>query len=379
MIYKHVFKEIRYRKYNFMLSLAALIAGVAFYVLFFTITKATRTETIRLTRDMGFNLRIIPGDTDLGQFWTDGFSNEYMPQNNAEIFKKFPGLSFAHVLGTLHEKIIWQDMPVILTGLSNEFEPSGRQKTLMSFSIKPGDVYIGHNIATRFSLHRDDFITIKKVQLHIERILTETGSTDDIRIYTELKTCQNITGRPDQINEITALQCLCLSAAEDPLTRIREQLEAVLPDCQVILNRTIAEARERQRRLGDKYFVSLLPIILIVVFMWIGVLAMLNVRERREEIGVYQALGYNSVRIAILFILRGMILAMSGAISGFALGSLLAFTVGPNLFTVTPGVTTINFILLLQALIYVPIVVLGSIMIPVSIAVTQDPAKLIGK
>ena len=49
-------------------------------VFFFTTSEASKRETIRLTRDMGFNLRIIPGKTDMDEFWTRGFSKYTMPE-----------------------------------------------------------------------------------------------------------------------------------------------------------------------------------------------------------------------------------------------------------------------------------------------------------
>ena len=60
-----VFKEIRFRKWNFFLSLLAVITAVALFSAFFTSGQASKRETTRLMRDMGFNLRIIPKDTDM--------------------------------------------------------------------------------------------------------------------------------------------------------------------------------------------------------------------------------------------------------------------------------------------------------------------------
>jgi len=69
-----IVKEILFRKFNFLLSLLAVSFALAFFVFFFTANKASTRETIRLTRDMGYNLRIIPKDTDMNIFWTTGYS-----------------------------------------------------------------------------------------------------------------------------------------------------------------------------------------------------------------------------------------------------------------------------------------------------------------
>ncbi|MBN2416866.1 hypothetical protein JXO52_13545 [bacterium] len=377
MIFTIIMKEILHRKQNFFLACAALTVGTALYVLFYTVTRATNTETVRLTRDMGFNLRIVPGDTDINRFWLEGFSDRYMPESYANRFLEHSNLAFAHVLATLHYRMHWRGMDVVLTGLSRELEPSGAIRSRMSFAITPGTVYLGHTIAAELGIAQEDMIEIEGRRFRVAKVLSELGNMDDIRIFAALGDVQEISGHRRQINEITALQCLCLDEREDALASIREQLKQVLPDAEVIMNTTIAQAREQQRRLGDKYFILLLPGILGTVFIWVGVLTMMNVKERKSEIGIYSALGYSSFRIISLFLVRGIVMALLGAAAGFVLGTLLAFTWGPHIFTVTPGILGPDFLILVRALIYVPAVTILSILVPIVTAVTEDPARVI--
>ena len=69
-----IIKEIIHRKFNFLMGLLGMIIIVAFVVAFYTITQATKNETRLLTRNVGFNVRIIPGKTDMNQFWLGGYS-----------------------------------------------------------------------------------------------------------------------------------------------------------------------------------------------------------------------------------------------------------------------------------------------------------------
>ena len=78
MIIHLIAKEIIYRKFNFLLAVLGVSFAVAFFVFFFTANEASTRETIRLTRDMGYNLRIIPKDTDMNMFWTLGYSEYTM-------------------------------------------------------------------------------------------------------------------------------------------------------------------------------------------------------------------------------------------------------------------------------------------------------------
>ena len=106
MLFNLIYKEILHRKLNFVLALLAVTFAVAFFVSFFTANEASNRETIRLTRDMGFNLRIIPKKTDMNKFWANGYSDLSMPEEYVDLFWGFKNFSFAHLTAILHKKII---------------------------------------------------------------------------------------------------------------------------------------------------------------------------------------------------------------------------------------------------------------------------------
>ena len=128
MIIHLIAKEIIYRKFNFLLAVLGVSFAVAFFVFFFTANEASTRETIRLTRDMGYNLRIIPKDTDMNMFWTIGYSEYTMPENYVDRFLQFKDFSYAHLTATLQKKISWQNREIILTGIAPEIEPLGKEQ-----------------------------------------------------------------------------------------------------------------------------------------------------------------------------------------------------------------------------------------------------------
>ena len=74
-----ILKEITHRKINFLFGLLAVITAVALFTAFFTAGLASNRETARLMRDIGFNLRIIPRQTDMNHFLIAGFSEHTIP------------------------------------------------------------------------------------------------------------------------------------------------------------------------------------------------------------------------------------------------------------------------------------------------------------
>lgn len=376
MTIRLIIKEIIHRKFNFLLGMLAIIIAVAFFVFFFTTSEASKRETIRLTRDMGFNLRIIPQKTDMDGFWTTGFSEDTMPEEYVLRFTAFKDVSYAHLTAILHQKVSWHNKEVVLTGISGEIEPSGAKKTPMIYAIKAGTVYVGYEIANSLNLIEGETIDILGKKFTIERTLSETGSDADIRIYATLHDVQDLLDMKGMINEIKALNCLCLTSGEDdPLDILREQLSEVLPEAKVIMNRTIAVARERQRLMLENYFAFIIPFIVITCAVWIGVITLLNVRDRRQEIGILRALGYRSGKIASLFLGRAVLFGVLGAILGFGIGTALSLIYGPDIFKVTANSVKPIYNLLVWSLVAATTLAAFSAIIPTMIAITQDPAQ----
>ena len=377
-----VLKEMGHRKMNFILSALAVAAAVASFVFLRITGEASKRETRRVMRDMGFNLRIIPKNTDMSQFWADGFSEETMPEEYVYRFASQKGLYYTHLVATLHKRITWRGKQIILTGILPEVCPPDKKKPPMTFSVDPGKAFVGYEIARSLGIKRGDRIEIGGVTFTVERVLPESGSDDDIRIYGHLHDVQKALGLEGRINEIKALECVCYAishAMSPPELRaaLREQLSRLLPDAKLIEIRSIAAARLRQRWMVERYFRFAMPFIVVICAVWIGALAMMNVRERRYEIGIMRALGYGSGRIASLFLIKAAFIGVIGAAVGYAAGTLLALKIGPEVFKVTAKAIKPDYTALIWSLIGAPIFSALSSFIPSMIAVTQDPALIL--
>ncbi|MGQ7870929.1 ABC transporter permease [Sunxiuqinia sp. sy24] len=371
-------QEIKYRRTNFLLGLVGMVAAVTIVVLFFMMTAASQNETRRLTRDMGFNLKIIPDNTNMNDFWVAGYSNQTMPEEFVDKLVDAKSFYYAHLTATLHRKIEWRNTEVVLTGISpDELEPNGSTKSKMIFAVEPDKIYVGYEIADKHNIEEGDLLTVLGNEYEVERTLAETGSEDDIRVYFDLKELQSLLRMEGRINEIMALNCLCSTEGDDPLEQLRIQLGQVLPNTKVIMNRTVAVARERQRKMMDNYFAVLLPIILIACILWVGTFSMLNVFQRKTEIGIMRATGFGNWKIARLFFARALLTGLGGAFIGFFLATWLGMKYGPEIFKVTAHAVSPVYALLYKALIFAPIFAALAAFIPVVFAIKQDPAEVL--
>ena len=178
-----------------------------------------------------------------------------------------------------------------------------------------------------------------------------------------------------RINEILALNCMCSTYGDNPLETLREELGRIVPEAKVIMNSTIATARERQRKMGDKYFSVIVPFMLIACMIWIAIISLINVNNRQQEIGIMKALGFSTSRIAFLFFSRAGLAGILGALIAYWLGTALAMAYGPGIFKVAPdSVKAIPELLLLSVLI-APIFACISAFIPIMWAVSRDTAN----
>ena len=371
-------KEIKYRKVNFLLSVIGVMAAVALMVVFITMTRASQNETRRLTRDMGFNLRIVPEETDMNQFWIAGYSERTMPQKYVQKLVDAKAIYYAHLTATLHKRIVWNDIEVMLTGISpDELEVGQKKKSKMIFAIAPEKVYVGYEIANKFKIKTGDKIDILGQSFEVERTLTEAGSDDDIRFYFDLKKLQSLVDMEGRINEIMALNCMCSTKGDDPLAALREQMEQILPDTKVIMNKSIAVSRERQRKMVDSYFELILPVVLLICALWIAGMAMLNAMQRRHEVGILRAIGYSTFKVALLFFQRAALAGVIGACLGFVIGNWFSLSYGPDIFKVTVKSIKADYILLGWSLLLAPLFAIIASFIPVMNTISQQPAQIL--
>jgi putative ABC transport system permease protein len=375
-IIRLILKEIAHRRFNFLLSVFAVVTAVALFVFFFTTADASRRETSRLMRDMGYNLRIIHRETDMNRFWADGFSGRMLPEECVGRFAGQDDIFYNHLLAILRGRITWRGRDLILSGIASEVAPAGKKKSSMIFAIEPGTLYAGFEIARDLDLRRGAVVDLSGKPFRVAECLRESGSEEDVTVTVALKDAQVILGQEGKINEIRALECLCpQNAGDDSLGVLSDQLERLVPEGRVIQIKNIATARRKQRRLAEEYGALLVPFVLSVCAVWICVLAVMNVRERRREIGVLRALGHGSGRIAALFLGKALGVGLAGAAVGFAAGTLLAEVFGPDVFVVTARSIEPDFSLLGWALGMAPLFAALSSLIPAMLAVTQDPAE----
>ena len=92
-----------------------------------------------------------------------------------------------------------------------------------------------------------------------------------------------------------------------------------------------------------------------------------------------RALGYGAGYVGVLFLGKALVLGCLAAVLGFVLGTVLALTVGPAIFTVTSGSIVPLYSLLWKVVVAAPLFAALCTLIPSAIAASQDPAIVLSE
>lgn len=415
-----ILREILYRKLNFALGvLSVLVAvGCLMAALAFLHAHDLRTEEVVAAKEtetqqkvklleedyrkigvgMGFNLLILPKDQNLSDLYAEDYASKYMPEEYAQKLAKAGLATINHLMPSLQEKVKWpeQQRTILLMGVRGEvFIQSARQKPILE-AVPAGTLVVGHELHRSLGLSLGQKAKLLGREFTIHKLNPERGNKDDITVWINLREAQELLGRQGQINAMLALECNC---AADRLSHIRKEIGAVLPDTQVIefatqavaraeaRNRAAAEAvdaieretqgRARLRNQREALAALLVPSVLVGCAVWIGLLALANVRERGGEIGILRALGLRSRQVLCLFLGKALLTGLAGAALGYLAGAVSA-ALGREALT---GAETMQFLadprLLLPVLLGAPLLAGLASWLPALLATQQDPAVVL--
>ncbi|MEM7147962.1 MAG: hypothetical protein AAF591_22855, partial [Verrucomicrobiota bacterium] len=348
-----IIREIRHRKLNFLLSVLGVVLAVVCVLGTLGVLRAhdahaegvieemeaaTTAEMAKLEdeirksmKGLGFNIYIFPEDQEMSEVYAEGFASKTMPESYVNTLAESKIVTVNHLLPSLTQKLKWPeqgDRTVIVIGLRGEVPIAHRDpKAPLLDPVEPGKVVMGYELHKGLGLEEGDTIVFQGRDLEVTTLHGERGSKDDITFWMNLGEVQEMLGKEGQINAIQALECNC--ATVDRLGEIRAELQVLLPDTHIIETESTALARaearntaaavakaqiegkeaeaQRWREERERFAAILLPLVTVMCMGWIGMLTVMNVRERVGEIGVLRALGVSSGTVLGAFLGRALL------------------------------------------------------------------------
>lgn len=238
--------------------------------------------------------------------------------------------------------------------------------------LKDNEVMLGAAAAYTLALFPSNRFAINGYEFIVKEILEKNGTPEDEQILMNLKAAQEVLNLTDEITTIEIAADYTKGSEEDLINEIG----AAMPHAKVAsLSKAMRDRNEVTSRLT--YFGYSVSFIILISGMLVAGLGMTSsVRERTREIGIFRAIGFRKSHIRNIIFLEGVILSLSGGLTGFILGTAIARFLVPM---ITESVPEIPLNLSYLAVSIVISLVTGAIasIYPAQQAARLDPAESI--
>ena len=384
-------KELWHRKSQLVSGLLAITLGIGVIVGIRSISVVSEKAVAINLDNLGANILVLPQAASVDNYYSADIDAPTFPESYVErlVTSTLPGVD--NLSPKLTRRVAIGNEKIVLTGILPKSEiaskpiwqqgglfgnqpnascaPSGPKKYADEKLQRKGidtlagyDCFIGSAIASRLNLQEGSSLVIEKVTFSVKKILPETGTVDDDRVFANLHSVQNLLGTGEQISAIEVMGC-CSEISDGLLGKMRN----ILPDTRITTIGQIVSTQIETNQLMNKLSLVFLIIILFVGSISIGNYIWANVNERRKEIGILRMIGYHKRHIYKILIMKAVIMGFAGGIFGYLIGTIGAMWLGPQF----AGIKANPLYILLPA----------SIAISIIISVTGSifPAYMAGK
>jgi putative ABC transport system permease protein len=381
-----VIKELLYRRISSLLILFTVVIASSVSVAIYTLSKASENETRKIMREQGLNLYIFPKGVNLIDFYSINNTGTF-PDTYVDVLAESETFdAVRHLTGILQVKFPeWKDAngslhQIVLFGYKDEAEQVNLpQQETMGFEVKKGTVQLGALVAKNVKPEEPFIINGPDGRQHsfmVDKRLEEGRGMMDQGVSFHLEDLQEILGMEGKINKIEALGCVC---HDGRIKNARSQVQSIFPDLEVTEISSIADARENQRLMMNKYGAFIIPFIVISALLITGFLFYQNVHIRNREIGLLKALGRSSSTILFMILFKAFILGLAGGIVGFFIGSWIAEYFGKEIFRYTAFSIGPVWGIFYYTILIFPLLWMLSSWIPALLATRIDAAKILSE
>jgi len=381
-----VIKELLYRKISSLVILLTVVVASSVSIAIYTLSKASENETRKIMREQGLNLYIFPKGTNLIDFYSIN-NTETFPDNYVDVLANSNTFdAVRHLTGILQVKEPeWKDAngsvhQIILFGYKDEAEQIYlSQQETMGFDVKKGTVQLGALVAKNVKPEEPfiiEGVDGKPYSFKVDKRLEEGKGMMDQGVSFHLEDLQNLLGMEGKINKIEALGCIC---HDGRIKNARSQVQAIFSNLEVTEISSIADARENQRLMMNKYGAFIIPLVIISALLITGLLFHQNVKARNREIGLLISMGRSSSTILFMILFKAFILGLVGGVMGFFAGSWIAEYFGKEIFRFTAFSIKPVWSVFYYTILIFPLLWMISSWIPALMATRIDAAKILSE
>jgi putative ABC transport system permease protein len=358
-IRKLVWLEFKQHKSQLISGLLAITLGIAVIVGIRSISVVSEKAVAVNLDNLGANILVLPQASNVDDYYSADIDAPTMPEEYVDriVTSNLSGVD--NLSPKLTRRIKINNQNVVLTGIlpKNEItsKPMWQQSGLLGNDLKAScaptnsanqssgyedeklqrkvidslgtnECLIGSGIASKLQLSDGKELDILGEKFKISRVLNETGTIDDDRVFIHLRKAQELLKIPGQVSAIEIMGC-CNAISEGLLGKLRN----VLPDTRITTIGQIVSTQIQTNKMMNKVSMIFLIIIIFVGGISIGNFMWANINERRKEIGMLRMIGFNKTVIYRMMLTKALVLGIIGGIIGYILGTLAGMWLGPEL------------------------------------------------
>jgi putative ABC transport system permease protein len=336
-------RNLRRRVGRKLLLMLGLTIGVATVVALVAITGTMQADVANKLDEYGANILIVPKANDLSLSYggvTVASATYDVGELTVADLGRIETIKNARNISVIAPKLLGAipmgGRSVLVAGV--RFEDELRLKQWWDLEgaepVTADDALIGLRLARFLDLHPGDQVEINGHTFRVAGILAENGSQDDDIFFIDLAAAQQVMNKPGSVS-LVEVAALC---TECPVEDMVEQIAGVLPQARVTALRQAVTLR--METVGQ---LSRFALAVSVVVVAIGTLVVLTtmlgaVVERRQEIGLFRALGFRQQHIMRIILGEASLVSLGGGLLGWLLGMATAVVLAPRLADVTAPV-----------------------------------------
>ena len=357
-----ILKELCERKSQLITSFIAITLGITVIVGIKTVTYYSEKAVARELDNLGANVLVLPKSATVSDYYSADLADAEVPESYVDTITASGLQGVDNLSPKLTMPIKLKERRFILTGIlpKNEFKskpswqvggdifskPTGcgavdvpgaktdSDSSLDKAAVRkevikdlgPREAILGFDTAQLLSLKQGNSISIKGKDFTVRKVLPQTGTVDDSRIFAHLHTVQDMYGKGRVLSAIEIVGC-CKEIQKGLISGLNK----ALPDARVVTVSQIASTQLKTNNMMSQFSTVFLVIIVLVGGVSIANYMFANVQERRKEIGTLIAIGMSPRQLLSIFYGKALILGAAGGVIGYVLGTVLAVWLGPRI------------------------------------------------
>lgn len=352
-----VWREIFERKNQLVTSFLAILLGISVIVSIQNITHYSEKAVAHELDALGANILILPKSASLQDYYSSDMQEDVFPEEYVTRLANSDLQGLDNLSPKLSVPVELAGQRFTLTGIlpKNEFQAKASWQGAGIFSrpqgcgtvdvpgaaapaketlvrnrvintLEDNEALVGADVGASLGLKQNDTLEFLGKAFSVTAVLPATGTVDDSRVFAHLHGVQKLAGKGSVLNAIEIVGC-CDQISKGLVQKINQ----LLPEAKVVTITQIVDTQIKTNRMMSRLSLLFLGIIVLVGGASIANYMYANVFERRREIGTLMALGAGSGIVLRMFLLKALLLGLSGGIMGYAVGTVIAVVLGPRI------------------------------------------------